>query len=90
MFIDTKNYRRQPWVFFGRSPGIYPSVSPDARLLAFGVPERLIVRAREDGGFEKHWVTPGRRGLLTSWSPDNGCWRWPGSATTTWASGCWI
>jgi tRNA A-37 threonylcarbamoyl transferase component Bud32 len=71
MFIDTEKHSRQPSVFFGRSPGRYPSVSSDRQRLAFGVSERLIVRSREDGGFEKHWVTPGRRGLLTSWSPDN-------------------
>jgi hypothetical protein len=65
-------------------------VSPDRRLLAFGVSERLIVRSRENGGFEKHWVTPGRRGLLTSWSPDNSMLAVAGSAMTTWASGCWI
>jgi hypothetical protein len=70
MFIDTKSFSRQPIVFFGRAPGIYPSVSPDDQRLAFGVRDRLIVRSREDGGWEKHWVTPGRRGLLTSWSPD--------------------
>jgi hypothetical protein len=70
MFLDTKHYSRQPWVFYGRAPGIYPAVSPDSRQLAFGVPDQLLIREREDGGFEKHWKTPGRRGLLTSWSPD--------------------
>jgi hypothetical protein len=71
MYLDTQNYSRQPWVWFGRSPGIYPSVSPDRRLMAFGVRDRLIIRDREDGGFEQQWVTPGRRGMLTSWSPDS-------------------
>ena len=39
--------------------------------MAFGMRDRLIIRDREDGGFEQHWVTPGRRGMLTSWSPDS-------------------
>jgi hypothetical protein len=66
--------RPGPRVFFerARTPSLYPAVSPDGKGIAFGAPERLVVLDRGDGSEWLQWPTPGRRGLLVSWSPDGG------------------
>jgi serine/threonine protein kinase len=74
MALGTEGGKQQPRVFFerARTPSLYPAVSPDGKGIAFGAPERLVVLDRGDGSEWLQWPTPGRRGLLVSWSPDGG------------------